>query len=352
MTDRTEAGEKGERPPRRLATLLLLLCSLGVALILAEILVRSYQRSLIRGQIDRLGIHIGPVEAETWRPWQADGEGLFHIKSPNRRLVYENRPGAQVTVKSGDRTAVRRTNSSGFRGEEFTLEKRSGVFRIAAVGDSVTIGLYLDHRDVYPKVMERILNERNREACRYQVYNMGVTGYNVEQEVELIRTRVLDYGPDLITIGYVFNDDDVGQDAGLWSHFTRSSLRTWDFLRLRWMELEERIRSKSLTERSFEELSELTAERGVPVLVVAFPLFDRKGGHYRHRHRHETVRALAERSGFLFLDLIDAFDETELLDRKSGDFIHPGKAGQRLAAEEIARFILERADLACTRARS
>lgn len=352
MTDRTDATEKGSQRRRRLATLLLFAGSLGVALILAEVVVRTYQASLIRAQIDRLGIHVGPVEAETWRPWQEDGEGLFHIRSPNRRLVYENRPNAQIVVTRGDRKVVRRTNSSGFRGQEFSFEKPDGVFRIAAVGDSVTIGLFFEHRDVYPKVMERILNARNREPCRYQVYNMGVTGYNVEQEVELIRTKVLEYRPDLITIGYVFNDDEIGQDAGLWAHFTRSSFRTWDFLRLRWLELEERIRSRSLTERSFEELSSLTRERGVPVLVVVFPLLDRKGSHYRHRHRHRTLRELAERSGLLHLDLLGAYEEAGLLDRDDGDAIHPGMEGNRVAAEEIAGFILERPEFACVRARS
>lgn len=324
--------------------------ALALTLLVCEIVIRRHEERLIADQYDALGIHAGGVEAETWRPWRRDGEGLFHVRSSNRRLVYENRPRARVAVERAGRSIVIETNSSGFRDEEFTTSKPPGVFRIAAVGDSVTIGLYFESDEVYPEIAARLLNERGPRDCSFEVYNMGVTGYNAEQEVELIESRVLDFDPDLIVIGYIFNDDEIGQDAGLWAHFTRTPLRTWDFVRLRWLALELRLRSTTLTERSFAELGDWLRRSDVPdvpVLVMIFPILDRGGGEYRHRELHERVRRAASAAGFGVLDLLEAFSPTDVMDKHDGDTLHPSAAGHRLAGEALAAFVLAHPELRC-----
>jgi hypothetical protein len=62
-------------------------------------------------------------------PWRPDGNGLLHVKSKDRTLVYELRPSAHPN-------ALIRTNTSGFRDREFTTPKPDGVYRIIAVGQT------------------------------------------------------------------------------------------------------------------------------------------------------------------------------------------------------------------------
>lgn len=334
--------------PAWLANAALAALSLAATLAAVELVVRVYRERLIADQIDALGAHMGRVEAETWRPWLGDGQGLFHVRSSNRRLVYENRPNARVAVQRGERNIVLRTNSQGFRGGEFSASKPRGVYRIAVVGDSVTIGLFFDLDEIYPTIAERRLNQRAPRGCRYQVYNLGTTGYNVEQEVELIQTRAADFDPDLIVIGYVFNDDEIGQDAGLWAHFSRTPWRTWDFVRLRWLELEQRLRSTTLTERSFAELSPWAHAHGIPVVVAIFPVLDVDDeGRYPHADLHGPVRAAAERAGFRVLDLLDAFAAAGALAKDDRDVIHPTAEGHRVAGRELADFVLANPEFRC-----
>jgi hypothetical protein len=341
---------KPQAPGRSLAqNLLLVAFSLGVVLAAGEVAVRFYAEYLIDDQIDRLGIHVGAVEAETWRPWRDDGTGHFHVRSSNRVRVYENRPDAHLIVKRGNRDVLIETNSDGFRDGEFSRTKSDDVFRIAAVGDSVTIGLFFEQNELYSELAEAQLNSPTEPAtgpCRYEIYNMGTTGYNAEQEVELIRTRVADFAPDLVLLSYVFNDDQIGQDAGLWAHFSRSPLRSWDFVKLRWLELVESRRKTTLTERSFATLADWVEERGIPVLVLVFPLFDSAGEEYRHRDLHEEIEGLTTRFGFRRLDLLDAFAEHTALDKNDGDIIHPTAEGHRIAARGIVKFVRD-SELTC-----
>jgi hypothetical protein len=130
--------------------------------------------------------------------------------SSNPVLEYELRPGSSyegVTI-----------NSAGLRDREYTRAKPPGVFRIAAIGDSVSFGLWVSQNASYPKQLEVLLNRRASDPAapktRFEVLNFGVTGYNVTQIVERLRTGVLDYDPDLIVYGYVLNDPQADSLEG------------------------------------------------------------------------------------------------------------------------------------------
>jgi lysophospholipase L1-like esterase len=112
-------------------------------------------------------------------------------------LGYELAPGA--------RDGEAAINSAGFRDREFARAKPAGVFRIVAVGDSVTFGQPRKPDESWPKALERLLAERPA-GPRCEVLNLGVTGYNVLQVAERLRTLGLAYEPDLVLYGYVLND--------------------------------------------------------------------------------------------------------------------------------------------------
>ena len=97
------------------------------------------------------------------------------------------------------------TNADGFRDVPRSVAKPAGTYRIAVVGDSVTMQGKLTLDELYV----RQLQSRFDRECPggIEVLNFGVTGYNTEQEVGLLESRVLPYSPDLVL--WQFHDNDA-----------------------------------------------------------------------------------------------------------------------------------------------
>jgi lysophospholipase L1-like esterase len=100
-------------------------------------------------------------------------------------------------------------NAAGFRGREF-LPKQPEVFRVLTLGDSCTFGLappefayYI--RMPYGRLLERIVEVKHGPG-RLEVLNAGNPGYNSYQGLMLLRTKLRDLDPDLITVRFGWND--------------------------------------------------------------------------------------------------------------------------------------------------
>jgi len=100
-------------------------------------------------------------------------------------------------------------NGAGFRGGEWPV-RSPDVYRIVALGDSCTFGLIAREkfgfvRQPYPLKLQRLV-ERRVSRGRVEVLNAGVPGYNSFHGVMLLRTRLRDLDPDLITVRFGWND--------------------------------------------------------------------------------------------------------------------------------------------------
>lgn len=320
-----------------LANAALLVVSLLVAFALCEWILARYEHALLLRagifvqqdpSVDGAAWDVDPANFERFK-WQDDGNSIVHIKSDNPRLVYELRPGVKLSEEI-------QINSHGFRDAEFSHEKPEGVYRIVVIGDSVTFGWLQGQDEIYPEILERRLNETAPAGRRYEVFNLGVGGYNAAQELELLRSKGMAYHPDLVLVGYCSNDNQIGYDAGLWRHFTRTWSRTYDFARLRWMLWREHSSEKSLVERSYEGMAALAGEAGVPLVTVVFPDKNDAGGIHA-----ETQTRLLAALGIDVLNLYPAFTEAGM-DALLADMIHPTTAGHALAAEKILEFLQPR----------
>lgn len=169
-----------------LGRLLLVGLSLGVGFALIEILLHL--------------VLSGPP----LKMYNVDVRGVNQI-SQTPGLVYELKPGAERVVRIGDHAATNRINSIGMRDYEYPLLKGNRIFRIVCLGDSVTFGAGVELDQVYPKVLEKLLNSRS-EGMHYEVLNFGVPGYNTAQEVITLREKALRYNPDLVLVGFNLND--------------------------------------------------------------------------------------------------------------------------------------------------
>jgi lysophospholipase L1-like esterase len=94
------------------------------------------------------------------------------------------------------------TNSQGYPSREFQVEKRPGVRRIAALGDSFAVG-------VVPQD-QNFLTLLERKLPNTEVYNFGVPGIGPREYDSILRSDVWRYQPDLVLVCFFVGNDVTG----------------------------------------------------------------------------------------------------------------------------------------------
>ena len=129
--------------------------------------------------------------------------GKVTIPSPNKILMWEYKPnGVFKEIK---------TNRYGFReSDEISLPKPVGVYRIAFVGDSVTLGIGVENDYTFVRQFETAANSV-RPGRKIQALNFSVDGYHTIQIAELLRSKVLQFEPDKVVYVLCLNDFDFSE---------------------------------------------------------------------------------------------------------------------------------------------
>lgn len=259
-------------------------------------------------------------------------------------------------------------NSRGFRDVERSKAKGQGVFRMAIVGDSVTMQMDIPFEKLYARRLERLLNEVSPDrAVECPIF--AVTGYCGAQALELMKETVLDYEPDAILWQFHLNDaadpvidgdngglgrfysrprfqvlatlrrkiDHIGKDLWLKRHYPGLQQRDLQIQAWRWNE----------TQRMIEQARALSVAKKVPVYVVLFPSFPAGGNWEQYSEADMTLyTALVERferAGFPTLDLMPIFKaySVEEIQREPGDPWHPNARGHAIMARSIRRWLID-----------
>jgi hypothetical protein len=134
--------------------------------------------------------------------------GVF--KNPSERVytdiydaAYELLP--RVSLHFGNANTMNDpTNHAGFRGPEFTDEKRPGLYRIIDVGDSTTFGVMVNENETYSRQLETMLRKRYG-ANRIEVLNAGIPGTNIYTHRLIFLRKLPRYHPDLAIVYLLFN---------------------------------------------------------------------------------------------------------------------------------------------------
>ena len=330
--------------------------SLVFSLIICELVVRA------------LGLAPEIVYVEKWRVRLSDNPVIGYEPIPNLQ-------GEDLSVRYyGYRGA---SNNMGYRDYDHPIEKPQGTRRALVIGDSVTAGLWInDDEKVFSAVMEQHLN---RLGLKSDVMNFGVSGYNTRQEVETLRTRGLQYKPDLVVVAYCLNDrsQDDGNILGILlaeerktsENNTLSRARVNPVVKhsalLRMIAYKVIPSSSSVSaektgnvvksfyadtvEDSFAKLAELSQQHQFEVLLTVFPDFAKKDqgleGDYAYAAEHQALAAMAQQHQFHYFDLLEPMRECKLKAPKgatiSYDRYHPNPRGSVCAGEAIAEKVAE-----------
>ena len=316
-------------------------------------------------------LHLGPEIHVVFRQTIAP--------SDDPALEYELRAGAP-----DGRVAI---SSAGLRDREFASPKPAGVFRIAAIGDSVTYGSGGPRELSWPKRLEDRLAELAGPNAGVEVLNLGVPGYNVTQVVRRLRLRGVPFDPDLVVYGYVLNDPqafsleasalrDMRASAERGEPPGAGALVRWLSRSRLFLLAHTLFTSNASTSRAvvaglpadpsyaaaggpgrdayfralhrdgdgpqrlasgFADLAASAREHHLRALVAIFPLFDESGPDTSLADVHARVAEQARQAGLDVVDLLPAFQAAAEVPHRDLriDFLHPSPFGQRIAAAAI-----------------
>jgi lysophospholipase L1-like esterase len=340
------AGGKS-RLGNQVGTLLLFLVSLLVALVLAEIVFRAFATF-------------------EWRRAVKYHRHELYQMLPDDPREYGLHPGVsrENLIPDSGLTWTYRINSDGFRGDEFDVESHRK--RILFIGDSYTFGWGVDQEETLTRAVERAL-ARPPFRLEADAWNLGVPGYNTEQEFHLLN-QVLDlYSPDMVVLGFVMNDAqpqyNVHERPSVRYRYVRSWLLAFlkeqmnlylyegepvlhtgintsdkDFLAA----VRENQPKWAAARQAFMDMAALSRGRDIPFLLVTFPSYNNPFTRRYPFHRiHREVAGWAADEGVQSLDLLEYMvDKDNRVYRIEGDG-HPNGRAFAEAAAILAPVIAE-----------
>jgi lysophospholipase L1-like esterase len=143
------------------------------------------------------------------------GSGLYYS---HPYISYEMRPGYQ-------REGWAHINSLGFRGDPIAENKRPGTYRIVALGDSVTYGIYNRYDETYPYLLQEQLRDEFT-TDRIEVINAGLVSSTTAENMIRFFLHILPLEPDMLIL---YSGGDMfprvfNNYKGDYSHFRRTPI--------------------------------------------------------------------------------------------------------------------------------
>ncbi len=237
-----------------------------------------------------------------------------------------------------------RINRWGMRDRDYSLERPSGVYRIALVGASQTMGWGATQDAVFESVVEaRLESERPSDRPGIEILNFSVNGYSPVCQVIMLEKQVLRFQPSAVF--YVAHEMDEhwtvsrlarairAQREPPWQSLGRVAAECGARPMMAQEVLERRLKPRALelVESAYRRIVETCRTAGVPAVWVYVP---RPGEAREGGPAYAGLRRAAEEAGFEMMDLRGVYGATpddEIIaapwDR------HPNDAGHRILAE-------------------
>jgi hypothetical protein len=116
----------------------------------------------------------------------------------------------QHYVMSATKTIEMQINADGFRNPfDFETPKPAGVTRIVSMGASSTFGYTGQDDETYPVELAAKLNGRAPSGRRFEVFNLGIPHFRIEEIVALARAELAALEPDIVTLYAGYNNSMV-----------------------------------------------------------------------------------------------------------------------------------------------
>jgi lysophospholipase L1-like esterase len=275
------------------------------------------------------------------------------IKIPSRdpELGHEHIKNANALLQS---VAIR-TNEWGLRGSAVP-PRDANTRRILVLGGSITLGWGVTEEDTMTVRLARMFAQNGQKV---EVLNAGVGNYNAERYVKRFLRDLTGLEPSDVVVHYFLRDAEK-LDPGGGNIILRNSELAVTF----WIaatRLLGKTGEKSLVDHYTEvyaetnsgframqdalrTLAEYGKQKGIRLFLAMTPDVHNLA-HYEFGFVHETMRRIAEREGYVYIDLLPAFGtlSQEQVWTMPGD-PHPNALGHELMAKALYPLLAETRD--------
>jgi len=144
-----------------------------------------------------------PAKCKRWD----NSDSFRQICLDSSNLIYHKDPLANaIAWEPNQHMETININNEGFRGPEIQREKSEDIYRIFMVGGSTTFGYGASSdQNSIPAHLQEKFNQINLEKS-VDVINAGIHGYNSNDEMNLVKNKLVHYNPDLVIIFDGSND--------------------------------------------------------------------------------------------------------------------------------------------------
>lgn len=256
--------------------------------------------------------------------------------------------------------AYANNNPFGFTDRPRQVEKPKGVYRIAVLGDSFIWGDGLPHEQIWSHKLEQKLHAY---CDSIEVMSWGINGWQTHDEFNFYATEGYKFKPDLLILGYVDNDPDMGDYHHMDPHFREK----YEFFYRIAPALTSRI-LEGMYERSYGRWADKINSPANLVKYSAlldsfntrldadsldhFVVLTPSCVGYGCEQYYELVHPILAGAGFEYIDVFQAAHDQldsipyEKLVANPANY-HPGPLMTEVFAEEVYQYILKTRKLPC-----
>lgn len=222
---------------------------------------------------------------------------LLFPKNYNYKYFYEPKPNSEIIESLQwmglDYSITNTINADGLNQiSNYVTTKSAGTYRIITIGDSFTYGQNVNTKDNYPTQLENLLNSqfKCKNINKFEIINLGVSGYDISYTIERLKLRGLKYNPDLVLF-LLINDDFYRYDEALiplFKKFENQEKNTGEFDKLNkegkyyyaWKKAQSLIINQTggedaMLKAQIKNLSKIKSVYNGPLALLTSPLLDR-----------------------------------------------------------------------------
>jgi lysophospholipase L1-like esterase len=249
-------------------------------------------------------------------------------------------------------------NSHGYFDYEYTYIKNDNIFRIVIIGDSIAEGQGVKLKESFGKVLEAKLNSYlESKKCKVEVIVLARTGYSTSQELIIFKNEAFRYNPDLIIWSYALNDPAHpvyrGANGELGLYFFKPKSYLAYFIMKKIYLINEKIKGRHCDKeyhkflhcahwkqviKMFYKIRHISEEKhiAVPIIFLIHPVLE-NFNNYSFISLHEKLRDIANKSGLVAMDLLEAYKPftPDELKHDINDPWHPNAKGHLITADYI-----------------
>jgi lysophospholipase L1-like esterase len=210
---------------------------------------------------------------------------------------------------------------------DYAIKKPANTYRIIALGDSFVFGDHVNTADSWPEQLENLLNAS--KTCilydSYEVLNLGLRGFDIQNEVERYRLRGQKYNPDLVLWMLIPNDFEEINELMI-------SMTTDEFSK----KYDEAVRRKML-DGFFADFKNLYHGSLLFTLFQFMSIADKQ----------QVQTWVQQRSNTYYLDSLPNIYEGTELNFESHFDGHPNELGHQMIAEHIYEYLINNNLIPC-----